>query len=283
MRGCVTAKATSDIDRLLTLMACLRTPGSGCPWDLEQDFASIAPYTVEEAYEVADAIARGDFIDLREELGDLLLQVVFHARLAEEFGLFDFADVVETIHTKLIRRHPHVFGNAKNLSPAEVKALWATIKSAEKAERAAARRALKSSLPPPIEEPAGHLAGIAAALPGLTRAVKLQQKAAEVGFDWKDVRLVLAKVREETEEIEAALSHSPDKVADEIGDLLFAAANLARHVQADPEATLRRANAKFERRFRFIETSLRAQGTSLPQASLAEMEELWQRAKALED
>jgi ATP diphosphatase len=283
MRGCVTAKATSDIDRLLTLMACLRTPGSGCPWDLEQDFASIAPYTVEEAYEVADAIARGDFIDLREELGDLLLQVVFHARLAEEFGLFDFADVVETIHTKLIRRHPHVFGNAKNLSPAEVKALWATIKSAEKAERAAARRALKSSLPTPIEEPAGHLAGIAAALPGLTRAVKLQQKAAEVGFDWKDVRLVLAKVREETEEIEAALSHSPDKVADEIGDLLFAAANLARHVQADPEATLRRANAKFERRFRFIETSLRAQGTSLLQASLAEMEELWQRAKALED
>jgi ATP diphosphatase len=267
------------LDKLLEIMAALRTPVTGCPWDLEQDFESIAPYTVEEAYEVADAIARGDFADLKDELGDLLLQVVFHARLAEERGLFSFDDVAAAIVAKLIRRHPHVFGDAKNLLPAQVKALWATIKGREKAERELARRAQGQRR----EEPKGQLSGIPNALPGLTRAVKLQQKAAEIGFDWNDVNLVLAKVREETDEIQAALSANPDRVADEIGDLLFAAANLARHVDADPEATLRRANAKFERRFRFIETTLSAQKKSLTDVSLAEMEALWQQAKRLED
>ncbi len=275
----MTDEAARQIDRLLQIMAALRTPVTGCPWDLEQDFASIAPYTVEEAYEVADAIARGNFADLKDELGDLLLQVVFHARLAEERGLFDFDDVAAAIVAKLIRRHPHVFGDAKNLSQAEVKALWATIKGQEKAEREAARRAQGQK----STEPKGQLSGVTSTLPGLTRAVKLQQKAAEIGFDWNDVNLVLAKVREEADEIQAALSGDPDRVADEIGDLLFAAANLARHVHADPEATLRRANAKFERRFRFIETTLSGQGKSLIDVSLAEMEALWQQAKRLED
>jgi nucleoside triphosphate diphosphatase len=267
------------IERLLAIMAALRTPVTGCPWDLEQDFDSIAPYTVEEAYEVADAIARGDFVDLKDELGDLLLQVVFHARLAQERGLFDFSDIAAAIVDKLVRRHPHVFGDAKNLTAAEVKGLWATIKRYEKIEREAARPALAQ----PGDAARGQLSGVTVTLPGLTRAVKLQQKAAEVGFDWNDAQLVLAKVREETEEIAAALDDAPERVADEIGDLLFAVANLARHVRADPESTLRRANAKFERRFRFIETSLSACGKSLKQATLAEMEALWQQAKRLED
>jgi ATP diphosphatase len=260
-------------------MAALRTPVTGCPWDLEQDFESIAPYTVEEAYEVADAIARGDFADLKDELGDLLLQVVFHARLAEERGLFAFDDVAAAIVAKLIRRHPHVFGDATSLSPAEVKALWTAIKGQEKAEQEADRRAQGLT----SVEPKGQLSGVTRNLPGLTRAVKLQEKAAAVGFDWNDVHLVLAKVREETDEIQAALSEAPDRVADEIGDLLFAVANVARHARADPEATLRRANAKFERRFRFIETALRATGKALTDASLVEMETLWQEAKRLEN
>jgi ATP diphosphatase len=266
--------AASPIERLLGLMAALRTPGSGCPWDLEQDFASIAPYTIEEAYEVADAIARADFAELRDELGDLLLQVVFHARMAEERGLFDFSDVAVAIANKLIRRHPHVFGDAKDLSPAQVRASWAAIKADEKMVRVAADG--------PPTAPDGQLAGVAAALPGLTRAVKLQQKAAEVGFDWNDARLVLAKIREETDEIDAALDQAPDRVAAEIGDLLFAVANLARHFGADPEAVLRLANAKFERRFRFIETNLSAQGKALSDAPLDEMEALWQDAKRQE-
>ena len=266
-----------DIARLIEIMAALRTPETGCPWDLEQDFASIAPYTVEEAYEVADAIARGDRLDLKDELGDLLLQVVFHARMAEEEGAFAFPDVVESITAKLIRRHPHVFGEARDLSPAQVKTLWHEIKAQEKADKAAARRL--AGLPEQIEEK-GLLAGVTQALPALTRAWKLQARASTVGFDWNDARLVLAKVREETAEIDEALA-SGDKAAitEEIGDLLFVVANLARHVDADPEGCLQAANAKFERRFGAIERLLEAQGRTAAQADLAELEALWQQVK----
>jgi ATP diphosphatase len=236
-------KPSRDIERLIEIMAALRTPGTGCPWDLEQDFASIAPYTIEEAYEVADAIARGDLVDLKDELGDLLLQVVFHARMAQEQGSFAFPDVVEAITTKLIRRHPHVFGDARDLSPAQVKALWGQIKAQEKTDKARARAL--AGLPEPPEA-RGVLAGVPTTLPSLTRAWKLQAKASTVGFDWNDARLVLDKIREETAEIDEALAGG-DKAAikEEIGDLLFVIANLARHVDADPEACLTAANAKF--------------------------------------
>ncbi|TCR66548.1 nucleoside triphosphate pyrophosphohydrolase [Bosea sp. BK604] len=266
-----------DIARLIEIMAALRTPGSGCPWDLEQDFASIAPYTVEEAYEVADAIARGDKLDLKDELGDLLLQVVFHSRMAEEEGSFAFPDVVEAITRKLIRRHPHVFGNARDLSPNEVKALWHRIKAEEKAEKAEAHRAVGLPL---SDEDKGVLAGVTRALPALTRAWKLQAKASTVGFDWNDARLVLDKIREETAEIDEALA-SGDKAAirEEIGDLLFVVANLARHVDADPEGCLAAANAKFERRFRGIETRLEAENRHAKDATLDELEALWQAVK----
>jgi ATP diphosphatase len=271
---------SSDIARLIEIMAALRTPGTGCPWDLEQDFASIAPYTIEEAYEVTDAIARGDRLDLKDELGDLLLQVVFHARMAEEEGAFAFPDVVEAITAKLIRRHPHVFGEARDLSPAQVKALWHQIKAQEKAGKAAARRAAGQS--EPVEE-TGVLAGVTQGLPALTRAWKLQARASTVGFDWNDARLVLDKIREETAEIDEALA-SGDKAAimEEIGDLLFVVANLARHVDADPEGCLQAANAKFERRFKGIETLLEAEGKAAADASLDEMEALWQAVKRSE-
>jgi ATP diphosphatase len=270
------------VARLLGIMAALRAPGTGCPWDLEQDFASIAPYTLEEAYEVVDAIERGDLGDLREELGDLLLQVVFHARLAEESGAFAFADVVEAISDKLIRRHPHVFGDETAASAADVAVQWATIKAQEKQLRAERRGQGAQGL----EETKGLLDGVPPALPALTRAVKLQEKAGKVGFDWADARLVLEKIREETLEVEAELgeggaAHSP-AVAEEIGDLLFAVANLARHVGADPEQALRGANAKFERRFGFIERALAEKGTSPKESTLDEMEALWQAAKAAE-
>lgn len=273
-------KPSRDIARLIEIMAALRTPGSGCPWDLEQDFASIAPYTVEEAYEVADAIARGDLLDLKDELGDLLLQVVFHARMAQEQGSFAFADVVEAITSKLIRRHPHVFGAARDLSPAEVKALWGKIKSQEKADKARARA--EAGLPEQSEAK-GVLAGVPTALPALTRAWKLQAKASTVGFDWSNARLVLDKIREETGEIEEALAEG-DKAAisEEIGDLLFVVANLARHVDADPEACLAAANTKFERRFAGIEAALAAQGRKPEAASLEELEALWQAVKRAE-
>ncbi len=266
-----------DIARLIEIMAALRTPGSGCPWDLEQDFASIAPYTVEEAYEVADAIARGDKLDLKDELGDLLLQVVFHARMAEEEGSFSFGDVVEAITGKLIRRHPHVFGEARDLSPNEVKALWQRIKAEEKAEKAEAHRA--AGLPVP-DEHRGLLAGVTRSLPALTRAWKLQARASTVGFDWNDARLVLDKMREETAEIDEALA-SGDKAAirEEIGDLLFVVANLARHVDVDPEGCLAAANAKFERRFAGIEQKLAAEGREAKDATLDELEALWQAVK----
>ncbi|HEV2558471.1 MAG TPA: nucleoside triphosphate pyrophosphohydrolase [Microvirga sp.] len=267
-----------DISRLLAIMAALRTPGTGCPWDLEQDFASIVPYTIEEAYEVADAVERGDLVDLKDELGDLLLQVVFHARMAEEQGAFAFEDVVEAITRKLIRRHPHVFGEARNLKPGEVKALWDEIKRVEKAERREAR--LAAGLPAESE---AFLAGIPAALPALTRAGKLTAKAAKVGFDWPDVGPVVDKVREELAEVEeAGRSGDPDAVEDELGDLLFAVTNLARHHGVDPEQALRRANAKFERRFGAVETALKEQGRSLDEADLDEMEALWADAKKAE-
>ena len=269
-----------DISRLNEIMAALRTPETGCPWDLEQTFATIAPYTLEEAYEVADAIERGDVAHLREELGDLLLQVVFHARMAEEQGRFDFGDVVEAITRKLIRRHPHVFGDARDLSSDEVKALWGRVKADEKRERAEARRAAGL---PAAEAATGALAGVPLALPALTRALKLQEKAGKVGFDWNDPRAVLAKLREEIDEVEAELeANDAQRVAGEVGDLLFAVANLARHLHVDPEAALRGANAKFERRFAHIESRLGEAGRAPTEATLDEMEALWREAKQRE-
>jgi nucleoside triphosphate diphosphatase len=268
-------KPSSDIARLIEIMAALRTPGTGCPWDLEQDFATIAPYTIEEAYEVADAIQRGDFDDLRDELGDLLLQVVFHARMAQEAGRFGFGDVVQAITEKLVRRHPHVFGDNRDLSPEAVKGLWEEIKSQEKAARAARRGKDDGA--------AGALAGVPATLPALTRALKLQQKAGKVGFDWNDPHAVLAKIREEADEISAALASGDRAGAGaETGDLLFAVVNLARHLDADPEAALRATNRKFERRFAYIEEALAAWGKAPEQSSLDEMDGLWNGAKAAE-
>jgi ATP diphosphatase len=267
---------TRDIGQLLAIMARLRTPVTGCPWDLEQTFETIAPYTIEEAFEVADAITRGDLDDLRDELGDLLLQVVFHARMAEERGAFAFGDVVEAIVAKMIRRHPHVFGDTVTSRDAgAVKDAWARIKAEEKAERAARRQpqAATSSL----------LAGVKAGQPALARALALQRKAAGVGFDWNDPRAVLAKIREETDEIEAALDQGQSaEVAAETGDLMFALVNLARHVGADPETALRGTNAKFERRFAYIERALERRGVALEKASLAEMDALWNEAKTEE-
>ncbi|MFG1332778.1 nucleoside triphosphate pyrophosphohydrolase [Xanthobacter autotrophicus] len=272
--------ASRDIARLIEIMAALRTPGTGCPWDLEQSFATIAPYTLEEAYEVADAIARADMGDLREELGDLLLQVVFHARMAEEDGAFDFGGVVEAITTKLIRRHPHVFGTARDLSPEAVKGLWGEIKAQEKRERAQARAAAGL----PVEEAQqGALAGVPLPLPALTRALKLQEKASRVGFDWNDARQVLAKIREETQEVAEALEDGGiAAIRDEMGDLLFAVVNLARHAGVDPEDALRGTNDKFTRRFGHVEQRLAADGRRPYQASLDEMEALWQEAKQKE-
>ncbi|HXW39749.1 MAG TPA: nucleoside triphosphate pyrophosphohydrolase, partial [Xanthobacteraceae bacterium] len=229
----------------------------------------------EEAYEVADAIARGDLADLREELGDLLLQVVFHARMAEEQDAFDFGDVVQTITAKLIRRHPHVFGDQHSQTAQAVEGLWERIKAQEKEEKAARKGASDQ----------GALAGVPLALPALSRALKLQQKAGTVGFDWNDARAVLRKIREEADEIEAALDGRNATAADaaaEVGDLLFAAVNLARHLNADPEALLRQTNRKFERRFAAIERALAARGKSPAEATLAEMDALWDEAKAEE-
>ena len=263
-----------DIGRLLEIMAALRTPKTGCPWDLAQNFSTIAPYTLEEAYEVADAIARDDLTDLKEELGDLLLQVVFHARMAQEQHVFEFGDVVQAITEKLIRRHPHVFGDEHSHTPQTVEGLWERIKAEEKAARNGGRSE-------------GALAGVPVGLPALTRALKLQQKASKVGFDWNDPRAVLRKIREEADEIEAALGDGTAAPANgdaaaEVGDLLFAAVNLARHLHADPEAVLRQTNQKFERRFGAIEKALAARGKKPQDATLAEMDALWDEAKASE-
>jgi ATP diphosphatase len=268
-----------DIRRLIDIMAALRNPVSGCPWDVEQTFASIAPFTVEEAYEVADAIERGATEDLREELGDLLLQIVFHARMAEEAGLFDFGGVVEAITAKLIRRHPHVFGGTGTLSSDDVKALWERIKADEKR----AKLASEANAGRHTEATSGALDGVPLALPALSRAMKLQAKAGKVGFDWNDVRAVLDKIREEMIEVEAEIAEgSAQALSNEVGDLLFATVNLARHLKVDPEAALRSANAKFERRFAHIENRLAAGGRTPESASLDEMERLWAEAKAKE-
>jgi ATP diphosphatase len=267
-------KPSRDISGLLEIMAALRTPHTGCPWDLEQNFATIAPYTIEEAYEVADAIARGDLADLRDELGDLLLQVVFHARMAQEQGAFAFGDVVQAITEKMLRRHPHVFGDADARRPDAVKGLWERIKAEEKAARAAQKGAAA---------PDGALAGVPTALPAMMRAQKLQTKAGQVGFDWNDPQAVLAKIREETEEVANALARGDQAAAgQEVGDLLFAAVNLARHLDRDAEGLLRSTNRKFERRFGAVESALARQGRSPTQASLQEMDALWDAAKEAE-
>lgn len=272
-------RPSREISRLLEIMTVLRTPDIGCAWDLAQDFKSIAPYAIEEACEVVDAIEREDFVDLRDELGDLLLQVVFHARMAEERDLFDFGGVVEAISQKMIRRHPHVFGEREQRTPEAVEGVWAEIKAQEKAEKAAARRA--AGLLEPSRQ--GFLADVPVTLPALTRAIKLQEKASKVGFDWNDARLVLAKIREECDEVEEALDRGDmAHVSSEIGDLLFAVANLARHARTDAEGALRGCNAKFERRFNFIESELERRGKKLGEASLNEMDALWDEAKALE-
>lgn len=268
-----------DIAVLVDIMARLRDPATGCPWDVEQTFATIAPYTIEEACEVAEAISRGDLDDLRDELGDLLLQVVFHARMAEEAGAFALPDVVEAITTKLIRRHPHVFGTLDRRDPKAVKALWGAIKAEEKRDRAARR--LARGLP--AEPPASVLDGVPPALPALGRALKLQEKAATVGFDWGAAGPVLDKIAEEVDEVRAALaSGRPAEIADEVGDLLFAVTNLARHAGVDPESALAATNQKFRRRFAAIEAALAAEGRGPAEASLAEMEAHWQAAKAAE-
>jgi ATP diphosphatase len=249
-------------------MAALRTPVTGCPWDLEQTFRTIAPYTIEEAFEVADAIERDDMRDLVDELGDLLLQVAFHARLAEEAGHFSFVDVLGAINAKMIRRHPHVFGDEKARNAGMAKGAWDAVKAAEKAARQ-----------PTGQPPPSVLDGVPAALPGLTRAVKLQDRAGRVGFDWNDPRAVIAKIREELDEVEAELDGPQERREAEIGDLLFAVANLARHLNVDPEGALRSCNLKFIRRFGFIEGRLAADGRKPADATLDEMDRLWNEAK----
>lgn len=258
------------IEALLDIMARLRDPDGGCPWDLEQNFASIAPYTIEEAYEVADAIERGDMGDLKDELGDLLLQVVFHAQMAKEEGRFDFPDVVRAICEKMIRRHPHVFGDEEQRSAGAVKGRWEEIKAEEKAEKGKAPTSILDDVP--------------LALPALARAIKLQNRAARVGFDWPDTTQVIDKLNEEMLELsaEVAKGGDPDRLEDEMGDLLFVYANLARHMKVDPEAALRRANAKFRRRFGRIEEKLAAAGKRPEDSSLEEMDALWNEAKAEE-
>ncbi len=272
------------ITALLDVMAALRTPGTGCPWDLEQTFATIAPYTIEEAYEVADAIDKNDLPALKEELGDLLLQVVYHARMAEERQAFAFADVVEAITTKMIRRHPHVFGTAAERAAGAAPGFWDRIKAQEK-------RGFPSHWWGGVRGggTAGMLDDVPLGFPALTRAVKLQHKAAKVGFDWPSLAPVFAKAKEEIAELEEAISNdrNPDgpaseEVTEEFGDLLFVMANVARHLKIDPEAALRAANAKFVRRFQRIEELLAADGRTPSQSTLAEMDRLWDQAKAEE-
>ncbi|KIU36161.1 nucleoside triphosphate hydrolase [Methylobacterium radiotolerans] len=274
--------AEAPLGRLLRLMASLRDPVAGCPWDVAQSFATIVPYTIEEAYEVADAVARGDLRDLRDELGDLLLQVVFHARMAEEQGAFAFDDVARAIGDKLVRRHPHVFtpdgaplpAGSPRRDPAAVEAQWAAIKAQERAARQAERGA---DSPDPVPDPLG---GVARALPALARAEKISRRAAAHGFDWDDAAQVVAKVREETDEVaEALAAGDPEAVSEEIGDLLFSVANLARHAGIDPETALRDGTAKFERRFAAMARHLAAAGGALGRSDLAAMEAAWQAAK----
>src|SRR5215469_15641836 len=261
---------TRSIDRLLDIMAKLRDPDDGCPWDRAQDFATIAPYTIEEAYEVADAIARGDPTQLKDELGDLLFQVVFHARMAEEAGFFTFEEVAAAIAEKMLRRHPHVFGGAEIASVAARNEAWEEHKAAEREARARA-----TGIPESV------LDGVALALPALLRAVKIQRRAARIGFDWPDASEVFAKITEEIAELRTELEQNADPamLEDEMGDILFAVANLARKLEIDPEAALRRATAKFERRFRRVEALAAERGTG---SNLAALEGLWQEIKRTE-
>ena len=266
-----TENSTKPIDELLSIMARLRSPEGGCPWDLEQTFATIAPYTIEEAYEVADAIEQGDMSELRDELGDLLFQVIFHSQMAKEAGEFTFDDVARGICEKMLRRHPHVFGNAEEISAGAVKGQWEEIKAKE--------RAAKSNT-----TPQSILDDVPLALPALTRALKLQSRAARVGFDWPDIANVIDKLNEEMLELSQELAKGGDKdrLEDEFGDILFVYANLARHLDIDPEAALRRTNAKFRRRFGYVEQSLAAEGRSPEQSNLEEMDALWNAAKQAE-
>ncbi len=282
-------KPPYDIESLIGIMAALRTPVTGCPWDLEQSFATIAPYTIEEAYEVADAIERNDLVDLREELGDLLLQVVYHARLAEEERAFAFPEVVAGICEKMIRRHPHVFGDDAARSAGMAKGFWEKIKAEEKALKAAAHAATGQSS---TAAAPSLLDDVPRGMAALTRAIKLQAKAAKVGFDWPSLAPVFDKMREELAEFEevakpadprgAAAPADKDATEDEFGDLLFVMANVARHLDIDPEHALRRANAKFTRRFQSIERDLAASGKSPADSTLDEMDALWNEAKARE-
>jgi MazG family protein len=256
---------------LLAVMQALRTPVTGCPWDLEQTFATVAPYTIEEAYEVVDAIQRHDLGDLREELGDLLLQVVFHAQLAAEAGAFTFADVVDAITAKMIRRHPHVFGDAAARTAGAPKGFWEKIKAEERAAKGVADQAVSV------------LDGVPVGMPGLTRAVKLQEKAARVGFDWPDITPVFDKIREEVAELEeVVVAGDTAGITDEFGDLLFVMANLARHLGIDPEAAVRGTNSKFTRRFHGIEAALATDGRTPGQSTLNEMDALWNAVKKAE-
>ena len=271
-----------DIKRLLEIMKALRTPQTGCPWDLEQDFKSIAPYTIEEACEVADAIERDDMEDLRLELGDLLLQSVYHAQMASEEGLFDFGDVVEGITQKMIRRHPHVFGTA-DVSAEEFSArsmaegTWERIKAEEKTE-AAELRASKGL--PAKDKNISLLDDVPNALPALACAVKLQKKASKVGFDWNDPHAVIAKIREELDEFEVELKdENVDKQSEELGDIFFALANLARHQKIDPDSALRSTNQKFRNRFAYIEANIERKNETMESASLETMDTLWNEAK----
>ena len=285
-------RPSRDIARLIEIMAALRTPVSGCPWDLEQTFSTIAPYTIEEAYEVSEAIARNDMSELRDELGDLLLQVVYHSRLAEEAGAFAFPDVVEAVTSKMIRRHPHVFGDVSGADAKSVRASWEDIKAAEK-------RGKENGAEAEAEAQASLLADVPLALPALTRATKLQSKAARVGFDWPNIAPVFDKLKEEMAEFEeVARINDPrrpdattantepaagaDAVREELGDMLFVMANIARHLNIDPEAALRDANRKFTRRFAHIERRLAERGSNPEQSTLDEMDALWDEAKTLE-
>ena len=262
-----------EVHRLLDIMARLRDPEGGCPWDVEQTFATIAPYTIEEAYEVADAIEQADMGALKDELGDLLLQVVFHARMAEESGHFDFTDVAAAISDKMVRRHPHVFGQDSVDGVEAQSHAWEAQKAAERTEKAAARGGRASVLD-----------GVAVGLPALTRALKLQKRAARVGFDWPEAAQILDKIAEEIAELRAEIDRGgePDRVEDELGDLLFAVVNLARRLEVDAEAALRHTNAKFERRFHHIESHFAARDADLADVSLDDMEAAWQDAKAAE-
>ena len=265
----MTDRADAAVSDLLDLMARLRSPDDGCPWDKEQTFASIASYTIEEAYEVADAIARDDMADLRDELGDLLFQVVFHAQMAKEAGVFDFADIARSVAAKMTRRHPHVFANVQAPTPGEQAQAWEEIKDNERQANS------KGS--------DGILRDVPLGLPALTRAVKLSKRAGRVGFVWAQIDEVVAKLHEEVGELEAEIAVGDrTRITDELGDVLFVCANIARHLEIDPESALRGSNAKFTRRFEFIERALDADGRTPAQSNLVEMEDLWQAAKVAE-